>query len=357
MMGFSILDSRFSICRKGRGEGRRVLSQRARSADTEGTEFRRSEFWTGLTGVTGLGERGGVLRVNVVSVFSPAKINLFLAITGRRADGFHDLVSVVAPLAFGDELRVEKDASGRFSLACDVPEVPLDETNLVLRAAKAFREASGWTGGAKFSLTKRVPMGAGLGGGSSNATAALRALNTLAGKPLGETALAEIAARQGSDCVLFLREEPLIMRGRGERIEALPAEAAGRLRGRRLLVFKPHFGIATAWAYGEMVKAAPGAYLPSGDAEGRLAAWVGKPGAPAEELLFNNMEAAAFRKYVALPVMLAWLRKEFGVAAGMSGSGSACYALLAEDSPVEKMAACIREGWGDDVFAVETRIR
>ena len=323
---------------------------------TDGSGTEESELGTGLTGVTGWGTKAGVWGVNVVSVFSPAKINLFLAITGRRADGFHELVSVVAPLAFGDELRVEADESGRFSLTCDVTEVPLDETNLVLRAAKAFREASGWTDGATFSLTKRVPMGAGLGGGSSNATAALRALNALAGKPLGEAALAEIAARLGSDCVLFLREEPLVMRGRGERIEALPVEAAGRLRGRRLLVFKPAFGIATAWAYGEMVKAAPGAYLPSGDAEGRLAAWIAKAGAPAEELLFNNMEAAAFKKYVALPVRLAWLRVEFGVAAGMSGSGSACYALLRDDSPVEAMVARIREAWGEDVFVVETRI-
>lgn len=264
------------------------------------------------------------------------------------------MVSVVAPLAFGDELRV--DASGAFSLTCDVAELPLDETNLVLRAARAFREASGWTGGATFFLTKRVPMGAGLGGGSSNATAALRALNTLSGGLLGEEKLAEIAARLGSDCVLFLREEPVVMRGRGERIEVLPAEAAGRLSGRRLLVFKPAFGIATAWAYGEMVKAAPKSYLASGDAEARLAAWVGRAGAPAEELLFNNMEAAAFRKYVALPVLLAWLREEFGVAAGMSGSGSACYALLREDSPVEAMVARIREALGDEVFVVETRI-
>jgi 4-diphosphocytidyl-2-C-methyl-D-erythritol kinase len=295
--------------------------------------------------------------VSAVTVFSPAKTNLFLAITGRRPDGFHDLVSVVAPLEFGDELRVEVDTGGALSLTCDVAEVPLDETNLVLRAARAFREASGWKDGARFSLTKRVPMGAGLGGGSSNATAALRALNTLAGQPLGEAALAEIAARLGSDCVLFLREEPLVMRGRGERIEALPASAKARLRGRRLLVFKPAFGIATAWAYGKMIKAAPGSYLASGDAEARLVGWMNDPAAEAEALLFNNMEAPAFAKYVALPVLLAWLGDEFGVAAGMSGSGSACYVLLKNDTPVPAMRARIREALGDEVFVEETRIR
>jgi 4-diphosphocytidyl-2-C-methyl-D-erythritol kinase len=304
-----------------------------------------------------LGRRGGVNGVNVVSVFSPAKINLFLAITGRRADGFHELVSVVAPLDFGDELRVEAVDGGDFSLTCGVADVPLDETNLVLRAARAFREASGWSGGATFSLTKRVPMGAGLGGGSSNATAALKALNALAGEPLSEAKLAEIAAKLGSDCVLFLKDAPLVMRGRGERIEELPAEAAARLRGRRLLVFKPAVGIATAWAYGQMVKAAPGSYLPSGDAEARLGTWLENPAAPAEELLFNNMEARAFAKYLTLPVMLAWLRKEFGVAAGMSGSGSACFALLGEKDASGPLVARIREGWGDEVFAIETRIR
>ncbi len=295
--------------------------------------------------------------MNSVTVFSPAKINLFLAITGRRADGFHDLLSVVAPVDFGDELRVETTGDGAFTLRCDVADVPVDETNLVLRAARAFREASGWTGGAAFTLTKRVPMGAGLGGGSSNATAALRALNQLAGGLLGPDEVARIAARLGSDCVLFLRDEPLIMRGRGELIESLQAPAAARLRGRRVLIFKPEFGIATAWAYARMAAGAPGTYLPSGDAEARVRAWLLNDAAPAEALLFNNMEAVAFEKYLALPVLLARLRKDFGVAAGMSGSGSACFALLGEGAETTPLLDCIREAWGDEVFAVEARIR
>jgi 4-diphosphocytidyl-2-C-methyl-D-erythritol kinase len=303
------------------------------------------------------GESDDWWGVNTVTVFSPAKINLFLAITGRRADGFHDLVSVVAPVAFGDELRVEATDGDAFALSCDVAEVPLDESNLVLRAARAFREASGWRGGANFFLTKRVPMGAGLGGGSSNASAALRALNQLAGGVLAEPALAEIAARLGSDCVLFLRDAPVVMRGRGEVIAALPAGAEARLRGRRVLIFKPEFGIATAWAYGRMAAGAPGTYLPAGDAEARLGAWLADDAARAEALLFNNMEAVAFAKYLALPVLLARLRGEFGVAAGMSGSGSACYALLDEATPTARLAERVREAWGEDVFVVETRIR
>jgi 4-diphosphocytidyl-2-C-methyl-D-erythritol kinase len=293
----------------------------------------------------------------MVVVFSPAKINLFLAVTGRRADGFHDLVSVAAPLEFGDTLEVrsvEGAAEGRFTLECDRAEVPVDGTNLVLRAAEAFAAATGWRGGARFKLTKRIPPGAGLGGGSSNAVAALRALNRLAGGVASDTQLATLATALGSDCALFLRDAPVVMRGRGERVEPLPEAASRRLRGRRVLLFKPGFGISTAWAYGRM--AARGLdYLPVAAVEKRLAAWIGSS-APAEELLFNNMEPAAFEKFIALPVMLERLRREWGVAARMSGSGSACFALLGDDPVTEPLEACLREGWGPGVFVESTRL-
>lgn len=284
----------------------------------------------------------------------PAKLNLFLAITGRRADGFHDLVSVVAPLEWGDTLAVEA-REAVCTLECDDPAVPVDGTNLVLRAAELFRGATGWRGGAHFRLTKRIPMGAGLGGGSSDGAMALRALNTLAGAPLAEAALAELAARLGSDCALFLRGAPVVMRGRGERVEDLPAVAAARLRGRRALVFKPAFGIATPWAYGRMVAGAPGSYLPADDAEERLAAWLAS-GAAAEEILFNNMEPVAFAKFVALPAMLERLREKFGLAARMSGSGSACFALLREDTLVADVIAEVRGAWGGPALVVETQL-
>ncbi|MBI2513772.1 MAG: 4-(cytidine 5'-diphospho)-2-C-methyl-D-erythritol kinase [Opitutae bacterium] len=295
-----------------------------------------------------------------VTVFSPAKINLFLAITGRRADGFHDLVSVVAPLEFGDELVAEvgerrTEDAGRFTLKCDAADVPVDETNLILKAAKLFARTTGWTGAAHFRLTKRIPMGAGLGGGSSNAVAALRALNQLSGGRASDAQLEAMAAQLGSDCVLFLRDAPAVMRGRGERVENLSAAAAARVRGRRVLVFKPSFGIATPWAYGRMV-ARGGDYLPAAEAEARLAAW-SAGGAPVEELLLNNMEPAAFEKYLALPVLLARLREEFGLAPHMSGSGSACFALLRDDQATAPIVERIRAAWGPPASAIETRLR
>jgi 4-diphosphocytidyl-2-C-methyl-D-erythritol kinase len=294
--------------------------------------------------------------VEPFAIPAPAKLNLLLAVTGRRADGFHDLVSLVVPLDFGDTLRVE--AAERMELSCDDPAVPADGTNLVLMAAQAFATASGWKGGARFALEKRIPAGAGLGGGSSDAVAALLALNRMAGPEfaLNATRLAAVAAAVGSDCPLFLAGGPVVMRGRGERLEALPPRAVGRLAGRRVLVVKPGFGISTPWAYGRLAAGAPGSYLAAAEAEARLRRWIGDERAAAEELLFNSMEPPAFRKFPALPLLLEELRGKFGFAAGMSGSGSACFALLPEGADAAAATALVRRAWGASVFVREARI-
>ena len=299
--------------------------------------------------------------MNSVTVFSPAKVNLFLAVTGRRADGFHDLLSLAAPVTFGDTLKFEirnskfENSEGGFSLECTDPGVPVDDSNLVLKAARAFRAATGWRGGAKFTLEKHIPMGAGLGGGSSNGVAALRALNALAGEPLGAAALAQLAAQLGSDCALFLHDGPVVLRGRGDIVEPLDASGGlARLRGRRLLIFKPDFGISTAGAY----TALAGNYMPLAEAEARLAGWLGDPKAPAEALLFNIFERVAFSKYLALPALLDELRRRFGFAPLMTGSGSACFAMLGAntETPVHAVTTAIREAWGPSAFVVETTI-
>jgi len=294
-----------------------------------------------------------------VTIFSPAKINLFLAITGRRADGYHDLVSVATPLVFGDQLVAEvgggePDPGGQFSLACDDPEVPCDETNLILKAARLFAAAAGWKRAVAFRLTKRIPMGAGLGGGSSNGAAALLALNRLSGAGVPRDALMALAAQVGSDCPLFLPGGPVMMRGRGERVEPLPVAAARRLRGRQVLLFKPTLSIRTAWVY-ERVAAAAGGYEAAAEAERRLAAWLAGEADPAQ-LLHNNLEPVVFRKFLALPALLERLRTRFGLAAGMSGSGSACFALLPDGAPLAEIFAAIREAWGPLSFVESTAI-
>jgi 4-diphosphocytidyl-2-C-methyl-D-erythritol kinase len=294
-------------------------------------------------------------HVSPTAIPAPAKINLFLAVTGRRPDGFHELLSVAAPLVWGDTVSVEA-ADSSFSIECDDPDIPTDGDNLVMKAALAFAEATGWKGGARFTLQKRIPAGAGLGGGSSDATSALVALNALAGAPLDEAALARVAAKVGSDCALFLSKVPVVMRGRGERVEPLPRDIYRRIRGARVLIFKPGFAVSTAWAYSKLAADSPRGYVRPAEAENRLAAWTAKPGAPAADLLFNSMEPAVFSKFAALPALIAQIRSRFGIAARMSGSGSACFALLNEKTEASPVVSAIRAAWGPSAFIVETRL-
>ena len=146
------------------------------------------------------------------------------------------------------------------------------------------------------------------------------------------------------------------MRGRGERVEPLPAAAAARLRGQPVLLFKPSFGIGTPWAYQRLAAEAPASYVPVADAEARLAAWLADPTAPAEQLLGNNLERPAFAKFIALPALLGELRTRFALAPQLSGSGSACFAFLPDNAPVPEIAATIRAAWGNAAVVLATTI-
>ncbi len=275
--------------------------------------------------------------------------------TGRRTDGFHDLLSVAVPLLWGDTVEVETGGAG-FSVECDRAEIPTDASNLVIKAAAAFALATGVPAGARFRITKRIPAGAGLGGASSDAVSALIALNAMSGQPLDGDGLARVAASVGSDCTLFLSRVPVVMRGRGERVEPLSKEAYSRFRGMRVLLFKPGFAIPTPWAFARLAAEAPRGYVQAARAESMLASWVEKPGAPVDGLLFNSMERPAFAKFSALPVLLERLRTRFGISPRMSGSGSACFALLHENEHVAPIEAAIREAWGPSAFVTETRV-
>ncbi len=288
--------------------------------------------------------------------FAPAKINLMLAITGVRADGFHNLVSLVAPLNFGDHLWLETPAGlDADELLCDFPGVPTDGTNLVMKAAAVFRREHPAAPFVRFTLDKRTPHGAGLGGGSSDAAAALLLLNDATGRPVSAARLAELAAELGSDCPLFLDGAPVVMRGRGERVEKLSEAERSALSGRRLLLFKPDFGVSTVEAYKAM-KADGRMYRPEPESEAFLSEWRADA-AKAPLPLYNNMELAVFAKHLALPALLDELRAKFALAPRMSGSGSACFALLPEGFDAKPAIAAIRAAWGDSAFVIETSLR
>ncbi|MDR1215435.1 MAG: 4-(cytidine 5'-diphospho)-2-C-methyl-D-erythritol kinase [Treponema sp.] len=159
----------------------------------------------------------------MVKITAYCKLNLHLRVKGKRPDGFHNIESVFLPLAFGDELTFELNGRGvNVTIDWKVSHKPITvEENLVFRAAELFRKRTGWDGGVHILVEKRIPVGAGLGGGSSNAAAVLRTLNAMTHTELPLTALTDLAAELGSDVPFFLYETPAFITGRGERVSPI----------------------------------------------------------------------------------------------------------------------------------------
>ena len=280
-----------------------------------------------------------------------AKLNLSLAITGRRADGFHELVSLVASVALADHLVLHLGQP--LGLTCDDPSLPVDGTNLVLQAAAAYvRRRPGAVVG-RFHLAKKIPHGAGLGGGSSDAAATLRLLDRASGDPLGLEVLETLAAEVGSDCPFFVRSQAAMMRGRGERLEILPVAVRAALAGRKVVLVKPPFGVSTPEAYALLAKA--GKYRPAAQAEAELAAWIAQP-ASDSSVLGNDLAAPVFAKYLALPVGLESFRLTTGVNWQMTGSGSACFGFVSDGFDHARLRADVRRAWGAGARVEETVI-
>ncbi len=258
---------------------------------------------------------------------APAKVNLSLRVAGRRGDGFHEIETLIVALpGLADRVTIEWGAGGGgLVCACDAPDVPCGEDNLAVRAVRAFEQAAGVRVDATLRLAKRIPAGAGLGGGSSDAAAVLRLLERrFAGG--GPVACGELAARLGSDVPFFLGGGAAWCRGRGERVE--PAAGVASLR---LLLLKPWFGVATADAYRRWRDAAP---LPG--------VGFGPQWCAAGELV-NDLERPVFAKHLFLAQLKEWLRARDGVeAALMSGSGSTVFAVLREGADGGEIAAAAR---------------
>lgn len=286
-------------------------------------------------------------------IFSPAKINLTLAITGKRSDGFHGLTSLVAPVSFGDQVSVRALSGGSsIVLTTNNASLPVDESNIAWRAADRFLKRFGIEASIEIRIEKRIPIGAGLGGGSSNGSAVLSGLAKLFDVDDFE-ALTSIATELGSDCPLFLRPEPLIMRGRGEVIERLGGKVIGRIAGKLVVLFNPGFGISTAWAYGSLA-ASPQFYANESEAEAELAEW--KRGErPLESLLMNSFDEIIGRKYPSIPLLLECIRKETGATCLMSGSGSSCFAFC-DGSAIARIRSIISDKWGQSAFFEAARI-
>ena len=275
--------------------------------------------------------------------FSPCKVNFLLNILGKRADGFHELETLFHPVALTDRLVFKKAAKG-IALTCDHPELPTDATNLVYRAAQRFLQAANIRDGVEIHLDKRVPMAAGLGGGSSNAAHTLLGLNELFGKPLTNEQLHPLAAALGSDVNFFLQSGPAIGIGRGEQIEAL--EPFASLAGVHILLIHPGFGISTAWAYKTL------AQFPQAlnGQRGRVHELVSKLRNATLEAaaphFYNSLEAPALEKFPILAMFQESLRENGATVALMSGSGSTTFALTRDRGVAETLAEKFKVKFG-----------
>ena len=266
-----------------------------------------------------------------VKQFAPAKINLYLHILGKRPDGFHELETLMAPISLGDTLDIDLIASG-IEFTCSDPALADAADNLATRAARIFLDEFQLATGVRIHLDKKTPVGAGLGGGSSDAASVLLALRELTGTKCDDAKLAELAARMGSDIPFFIYGRPAICRGRGEIIE--PTELAEALCG---LLVHPGFGVSTPWSYKTYAQN-PG----QGEAGRAFKGFT----------LRNDLELPAFGKYPWLPVAKEWFRAQPEVLDSlMSGSGSSVFALTRNETDATVLRARFLAEFGDTLFA------
>jgi 4-diphosphocytidyl-2-C-methyl-D-erythritol kinase len=274
--------------------------------------------------------------VSTVVRQSPCKVNLLLNILGKRADGFHELETVMQPVQLSDRITVTKAAAG-LTLTCNLPSLPVDGTNLVHKAASAFFQATQIAEGVSIHLEKNIPLAAGLGGGSGNAAHTLLALNELFDLPLGTARLQELAAALGSDVPFFLQSQPALAVGRGEQVQSLAPFPA--LRGAHLLLIHPGFGISTAWAYQSLAKYPAALNGQPGRARQLITLLQGTDLAAAGNAFYNSLEAPALPKFPLLVLYQEFLRANGAPAVLMSGSGSTTFAIL----PARDFAERLRE--------------
>jgi 4-diphosphocytidyl-2-C-methyl-D-erythritol kinase len=180
-----------------------------------------------------------------IIIKAPAKINIRLKVTGKRPDGYHELVSIMAPVEIFDVLNLTVSASGRIEIACEGRDIPADESNLAYRAARDFMSRAGIGDGVSISLYKNIPVAAGLGGGSSDAAAVLLGLNEMYSYPLSEEILQGLALKLGADVPFFLKAVPALATGIGEILEPIPNWPEAWY-----VIIMPPIQVSTAWVYG-----------------------------------------------------------------------------------------------------------
>lgn len=282
-------------------------------------------------------------KINGISLEAPAKINLFLEILGKRDDGYHEIETVMQEIDLVDNLQFEEIREG-VKLKCNNKNVPSDENNLVCKAANLIVNECGIKKGVLISLEKNIPVGAGLGGGSSDAATTLKALNSLWKIGLSDIDLMGFAARLGSDIPFFIKGKTALCSGRGENIT--PIEVKSEMN---YLIIFPHINISTTTIYRnlkiDLTKKRK-------DVSFFLHALKYSKIADISKLLFNRLEEVIFATYPDLLRVKSSLEHFDFCGLSVSGSGSAFFGLCNDRRQAEAIKGKAEISGIGNVFAV-----
>lgn len=261
-----------------------------------------------------------------VTVLAPAKINLVLRILDRRADGFHNLWSIMQTVGLEDAILIRLVPKGKdIELRCDSRQLAGDQSNLVYRAARAVLDRAGQSTGVEIELKKRIPMGAGLGGGSSDAAATLMGMNRLLRLGWSAAQMAEVGQTLGSDVPFFLFAPSGIVVGRGETVK--PVRIAGT---KWAVLVNPGFGVETKWAYQELASTRGGVQpllSQHQDLEKeKIITWE-----QVIKIAVNDFEAPVFARHRILEEIKRRLLSKGAEMALLSGSGATVFGLFSDE--------------------------
>lgn len=262
-----------------------------------------------------------------ITVFAPAKINLALRILDRRADGFHNLWSIMQTVALEDEVQIRLRADRQdIQLRCDAAQLAADRSNLVYRAAAAALERAGQSIGLDIELRKRIPMGAGLGGGSSDAAATIVGLNRLLRLKWSPAQMADVGQSLGSDVPFFFFAPSAVVSGRGETVRLVAVEGA-----RWVVLVNPGFGVNTTWAYHELAATRTGV-TPLSPAQCELARHARVSWTQVIALAENDFEGPVFAAHGKLREIRQRLQAQGAEIALLSGSGATVFGVFADEA-------------------------
>lgn len=266
--------------------------------------------------------------MNPIVFSSFAKLNLRLKVLSKRPDGYHELESLMVPLELSDSMTLTVADGQEIKVSCDHPQVPIGKENIVYRAIERFLKDINQIRSVMVKIDKRIPIAAGMGGGSSNAAAALRALNDFFQRPLTEDRLNQIALSLGADVPFFLKNRPAIATGVGEKLE--PLLNFPRLN---LIVINPGVPLSTQWVYQN--------WKGSHDQFQRLKSQFRTP-QEVFEILENDLETVAVQRVPQILDMKKLLMSHGASVAQMTGSGPTVFGIFLDLSELEKVFEKIR---------------